>query len=132
LIGGNGEKRTMSLVAKYADEWNGVFLPPAELARLNSHLDEILLSHGRVPKTVKRSLMAGLRFGRTRKELDAQLSGRNQTAEELRKRGIIVGVGEEVVKQLKGLQEAGLQRVMLQWLDLDDLKGLEALAEAVL
>lgn len=132
LVGGNGEKRTMSLVAKYADEWNGVFLPPAELARLNAHLDEILLSHGRVPKTVKRSLMAGLRFGRTRKELDAQLSARDQTAEELCKRGILVGVGEEVVEQLKGLQEAGLQRVMLQWLDLDDLKGLEALAEAVL
>jgi hypothetical protein len=30
------------------------------------------------------------------------------------------------------LKEAGLERVMLQWLDLDDLAGLESLAKAVL
>jgi hypothetical protein len=30
------------------------------------------------------------------------------------------------------LAEAGVQRIMLQWLDLDDLDGLEALAKAVL
>ncbi len=132
LVGGNGEKRTMSLVAKYADEWNAVFLPPQEFARLNIRLDELLKAAGREPRSVRRSMMTGLRFGRTRKELDARLSARNQTAEELRKRGVVVGVGEEVVEQLKGLQEAGLQRVMLQWLDLDDLDGLEALAKAVL
>jgi F420-dependent oxidoreductase-like protein len=132
LIGGNGEKRTMSLVAKYADEWNAAFLPLAELARLNAHLDEILLSQNRVPKPVKRSMITGLRFGRTRKGLDEQLSTRNETAKGLRKRGILVGVGEEVVDQIKGLQEAGLQRLMLQWLDLDDLKGLEALAKVAL
>ena len=132
LIGGNGEKRTMSLVAKYADEWNAVFLPPAEFARLSARLNGLLRETGREPHSVKRSMMTGLRFGRTRKELDAQLSARNQTAEELRKRGVVFGVGEEVVEQLKGLQEAGLQGVMLQWLELDDLKSLEALAKAVM
>jgi hypothetical protein len=30
------------------------------------------------------------------------------------------------------MEQAGLQRVLLQWLDLDDLAGLEALAKAVL
>ena len=77
-------------------------------------------------------MMAGLHFGRTRKDLDEQLSARNQTAEELRKRGIVVGAGEEVKEQLAELEKAGIQRVMLQWLDLDDLKGLEALGKAVL
>lgn len=75
--------------------------------------------------------MTGLRFGRTRKELDAQLSALNQTAEELRKRGIVVGVGEEVKQQLAELMRAGLQRVMLQWLDLDDLDSLAALAQCL-
>jgi len=132
LIGGNGEKRTMSLVAKYADEWNAGFLPPQEFARLNIRLDELLKAAGREPKSVRRSMMTGLSFGRTRKELREQLSVRNQTPEELRKRVVVVGVGEEVFEQLKGLQDAGLQRIMLQWLDLDDLKGLAALAKAVL
>jgi F420-dependent oxidoreductase-like protein len=132
LIGGNGEKRTMPLVAKYADEWNAVFLQPAEFARLNSRLDELLKAAGREPKSVRRSMMTGLRFGRTKKELGAKLSAQDQTAEELRKRGVIVGAGEEVKEQLSELEKAGLQRVMLQWLDLDDLKGLEALAKTVL
>jgi len=132
LVGGNGEKRTMSLVAKYADEWNAVYLPPQEFSRLNLHLDELLDARGRDRKSVKRSMMTGLRFGRTKNELDEKLAARKQTAEELRKRGVVVGVGEEVKEQLKELEKAGLQRVMLQWLELDDLDGLAALARAVL
>jgi hypothetical protein len=45
---------------------------------------------------------------------------------------MVVGVGEEVAAQVGKLAEAGVQRVMLQWLDLDDIAGLEALAQAVL
>ena len=45
---------------------------------------------------------------------------------------VLVGTGAAVVDQLGALYEAGVQRVMLQWLDLDDLDGLEALAQAVL
>ena len=77
-------------------------------------------------------MMTGLRFGRTKKELQEKLSARNQTVEELHKRGIIVGVGEQVKEQLAELEKTGLQRLMLQWLELDDLKGLAALAKSVL
>ena len=132
LIGGNGEKRTIPLAAKYADEWNAVFVRPPELTRLNAHLDEVLVSLGRDPRSLKRSLMTGLRFGRTRKELDSMLSARHQTGTGLRKRGILVGVGQEIKEQLAEVEKTGIQRVMLQWLELDDLKGLEALAKVVL
>src|SRR3989442_8860013 len=37
----------------------------------------------------------------------------------------IVGVPAQITDQLSALQNAGVQRVMLQWLDLDDLVGLE-------
>ncbi len=132
LVGGNGETRTLPLAARYAREWNAVFLPPAELVRLNRVLDGLLKKEGRKPAQVRRSMMAGLRFGRTKKELDDKLSAGSRSREELRKLGLIVGVGEEVAPQLAELEKAGLQRVMLQWLDLDDLKGLEALAKAIL
>ncbi len=132
LIGGNGEKRTLSYVARYADEWNAVYLPKDEFARRNARLDELLRAQGRDPKSVRRSMMTGLRFGKTKKELNRQLAERNQKADHLRSRGVVVGVGGEVKKQLLALEKAGLQRVMLQWLNLDDLDGLSALAEAVL
>jgi hypothetical protein len=34
--------------------------------------------------------------------------------------------------QIGQLEEAGVQRVMLQWIDLDDLDGLETLGRDVL
>jgi hypothetical protein len=37
-----------------------------------------------------------------------------------------------VKEQLAALEEAGVQRVMLQWLSLDDLESLEALAKGIL
>jgi F420-dependent oxidoreductase-like protein len=132
LIGGNGEKRTLPLVVKYADEWNAVFLAAGELTRLNTRLDELLTTKGRKPGSVRRSMMTGLRFGRTKRELDKELARGSHMAKELRKRGLVVGVGEEIKEQLAELEKAGLQRVMLQWMDLDDLKGLEVLAKVVL
>jgi len=132
LIGGNGEKRTIPLAAKYADEWNAVFLRPTELIRLNTSLDKVLLSNGREPGSVKRSLMTGLRFGRTRKQLDSKLSAQHNTGSGLRRRGFVVGVGQEIKDQLHAVEKTGVQRVMLQWLDLDDLISLEALAKVVL
>ena len=59
LVGGNGEKRTLPLAARYADEWNGVFTRPARYADLNSRLDELLVA-GRKPEDVRRSIGDGL------------------------------------------------------------------------
>jgi F420-dependent oxidoreductase-like protein len=132
LIGGNGEKCTLAYVARYAEEWNAVFLPATEFQRLNARLDELLAAQGRAPQSVRRSMMTGVRFAQSHEELNQALNARNQTSEQLRSRGIIVGTGAEVCVQLNELAEAGLQRIMLQWLDLDDLAGLEALAKVVL
>ena len=44
----------------------------------------------------------------------------------------MIGTPNEIVAQLGELSDVGLQRVMLQWLDFDDLDGLEALAKTVL
>jgi hypothetical protein len=55
-------------------------------------------------------------------------TGGKRTAADLRQNGAVVGAAAQVVDQLGKLAEAGVQRVMLQWLDLDDLDGIEALA----
>lgn len=132
LIGGNGEQRTLPLVARYANEWNGVFLTPDRYAQLSKRLDELLVAQGRKPSDIRRSLMTGLIFGRTDAELQAKLQPSGRSDEELRSRGMVVGTPNAVVEQLGKIAEAGAQRVMLQWMDLDDLDGLVALAKAVL
>ena len=135
LIGGIGEKRTLALAARYAREWNAVFIPPAELARLNARLDELLAQHGRQPGEVRRSLMTGCVFGRDDGEVQRKVEARTRgqrSADELRQRGLVVGTAGQIVEQCARLAEAGAQRLMLQWLDLDDVDGLEALAKEVL
>jgi F420-dependent oxidoreductase-like protein len=129
LVGGNGEKRTLRLAARYADEWNAVFQTPAGFKRLSVKLDELLEDEGRKPEVLRRSMMTGIRFAQSRAKLEEKLHGR--TAEELRGRGLIVGVGEDVQEQLMELDQAGVQRVMLQWMELEDMAGLEALRKAV-
>jgi F420-dependent oxidoreductase-like protein len=131
LIGGNGAQRTLPLVARYADEWNAVFVTAAKIAELSAQLDRLLQENGRQPTEVRRSLMTELVFGRDEAEVRRKLQGR-PSAEELRRQGRVVGTPSEIVEQLGRLSEVGVQRVMLQWLDLDDLDGLEALARTVL
>jgi F420-dependent oxidoreductase-like protein len=130
LLGGNGPQRTLPLVARFAQEWNGVFIAADEYALSNRRLDELLSAGGRQPNDVRRSLMTGCRFGADQAALRARLGGDDPA--ELRKRGLVVGTPSEVVDQLGRVAEAGAQRVMLQWLDLDDLDGLAALARTVL
>jgi F420-dependent oxidoreductase-like protein len=130
LIGGNGPARTLPLVARYADLWNGVFIGPKRFAGLNARLDQLLAENHRPANAVLRTLMTGLIFGRDDVELQNKLEGRD--AEQLRDRGTIVGTSPSVVDQLGRLSEAGVQRIMLQWLDLDDIDRLEALAHSVL
>ena len=57
---------------------------------------------------------------------------RDSSVETLRARGIIVGTPSAIQDQLAALEAVGVQRVMLQWIDLDDLDGLEQFAQVVL
>lgn len=133
LIGGNGEQRTLPLVARYANEWNGVYLTAQRYASLSQRLDELLVAQGRQPQDVRRSLMTGLIFSPAAAPSQAQLQGMGfDSAEAARTRGMVVGGPTEVKEQLGKLAAVGVQRVMLQWMDLDNIEGLTALAKAVL
>jgi F420-dependent oxidoreductase-like protein len=130
VIGGNGPRRTLPLVARYADEWNAVFVAPARFMELSEQLDALIAAEGRQPSGVRRSLMTGSFYGRDEAEVRTQLDGRDGA--ELRGRGLLVGTADEVAAQLRALDEAGVQRVMVQWLALDDLERLEHFAANVL
>ncbi len=130
LIGGNGPRRTLPLVAKYADEWNAIFRTPEQFAALNRRLDLLLDEAGRPSEAVVRSQMMGLVFGLDQQDLQNQLHGRS--VEAWRERGFIVGETSQIVEQLGGLEAIGVQKVMLQWPHLDDMERLEAFATTVL
>lgn len=144
LIGGNGVKKTLPLVAKYADEWNAVYLTPEDYRLRRNQLNGYLAAEGRSPKDLTYSMMTGLYFGKDDaalknklKEVRARRSDANnksdiELATQIRSRGALVGTPTIIIDQIGKLVDCGLSRLMLQWLDLDDLDGLEALAHKVL
>jgi F420-dependent oxidoreductase-like protein len=62
LIGGGGEKKTMLIAARYADEWN-VWGTPETMRHKNSVLNQHCETVGRDPKSIKRSTQALLFLG---------------------------------------------------------------------
>lgn len=129
LVGGNGPRRTLPMAARHATEWNAVYLTPAVFAERSRQLDVLLTKAGRAPGEVRRSMMTGLYFGHDEAEAARHANGRDLG--ELRARGALAGPPTQVVDQLGALAGAGVQRVMLQWLELDDLDRLEAFGKAV-
>lgn len=132
LIGGNGAKRTLAYVVQYADEWNCVMLTPQEFSERSAQLDEMLKAARRNPESVRRSMMTGCVFGKDEATLNRKLSARGRSVEQLQQDGVVAGNPEQIKAQLHDLEKQGLQRIMLQWLDLDDLESLEALAKGIL
>jgi F420-dependent oxidoreductase-like protein len=135
LIGGNGAKRTLPLAARFAQEWNATFPTLADFTRLNSLLDGYLKTEKRQSHEIRRSIVVGCIYGDSHEDVVRKVTIRSKgqrAVADLRARGLIVGTAEEIVEQCQELELAGAQRVMLQWLDLDDVNGLENMAKGIL
>lgn len=142
LIGGSGPKRTLPLVAHYADIWNGTFISASEYKQRQATLDGLLRAAGRKPEDVKRTVMCGSVFARDEAELERLLAARRQRPElagksldevgaALAERGVIVGTPDTFIERLQAFADAGAEEIMVQWLDLDDMERLRAFAESV-
>lgn len=144
LIGGNGTKRTLPLVARYASIWNAIGLSPEGFRERSARLDSLLSDVGRQPGEVRRTMMLTLLFERDPKKLDQRLVWRHKdpglaslpldkAIEKIVSSGrALVGNAEQILPQIQMYAQAGVDELMLQWLDLDDLDGLRAFATGVL
>ena len=144
LIGGNGVKRTLPLVVCYADIWKGTFLSPNEFRERSAQLDNLLNEAGRRPGDVKRTLMRAVYFGRDTAEVDRRLNWLSTDPDYAGKsldevlhilftqKHEIVGTPDMILEQIQAYAAAGVEELMLQWFDLDDIDGLRAFAKSVL
>ena len=144
LLGGNGVKRTLPLVARYADIWNVLSLTPEGFRERSALLDTLLKAAGREPAEVRRTMMLAMFFGRDMDEVDRRLSWRHdrsefankpldEAIEAIRAGGwALVGTPSMIIEQIQSYACAGVEELMLQWFDMDDIDGLRAFAESVL
>lgn len=105
LIGGGGEKRTLAIVARYANEWN-VWGTPEILAQKCGVLDAHCQAIGRDPRQVQRSAVALLFLND-----DAALN------DKLRNMGIerpsVIGNVEQVREQMAAFVAAGVDEFIV-------------------
>jgi F420-dependent oxidoreductase-like protein len=144
LIGGNGIKRTLPLAARYADIWNAAYLSPEDFKERSVRLDSLLSQFGRQPADLKRTLMHQVIFGSDTDELEPKLSTYRQdpalrdlstdalVAALSSSSKAIVGTAEQIIQQIHTYEQAGVEEIMLQWFDLDNIDGLQAFATSIL
>jgi F420-dependent oxidoreductase-like protein len=139
LIGGDGEKRLLRIVAMDADEWNSHAPGPDAYRIKRGRLEEHCRDVSRDPNRIRRSWMGGVLIGRDAAEVTEKaswmrsflpaLSGVASSAvpDELRRRHWLVGTPDQIGSGLQAWSAVGVERVMLQWYNLDDLDGLTLL-----
>lgn len=105
LIGGGGEKVTMRIAARYADEWN-VWGDVDTLRHKMSVLDRHCADVGRDPAQIQRSACAMLFLSDDEKFLERIRGGGPG-------RPIVVGNVEQVQETLRAYQKAGVDELII-------------------
>jgi len=139
VIGGRGEKRTLRIVAELADEWNVTRVSLDEYPAKRRALAEHCAALGRDPKAIARSLMVPLAIGRDSAEVERRITAARAVSPALpadepgwRAQGFLAGAPGRVLDELRRWEAAGVERVLLQMLDQEDVEALALFAREVL
>jgi alkanesulfonate monooxygenase len=131
IIGGKGAKRTPSLTARYAEEFNLPFVGLAQteqqIARVRSACEEI----GRDPDALVYSNALTVCCGTDEAELARRAGAIGESVDDLRRDGL-AGTPHEVVDRIGEFAALGSQRIYLQTLDVHDLDHIRLLAAEVM
>jgi alkanesulfonate monooxygenase SsuD/methylene tetrahydromethanopterin reductase-like flavin-dependent oxidoreductase (luciferase family) len=138
-IGGSGEKRTLRIVAEFADIWNADGDDPESFRRRNGILDDHCRDVGREPDSIERTVGLPPPCVRsTRDEAVAALATIYRhhamppaAATQLAARSPFAGPVDLVAAELRRYRDAGVSAVMLDWPAPFDRPTLEALAGPV-
>jgi F420-dependent oxidoreductase-like protein len=138
IVGGAARPRSVAAAVRFAQEYNTIYIAPETARERRSILDAACEQAGRDPATLVFSLMTSVIVGETRDELHArarrQMDGDGSPAAFLRERagqGAVVGTVDEVVEVLRAYEAAGVERLLAQHLDHDDVELVSLLGERV-
>jgi F420-dependent oxidoreductase-like protein len=125
LVGGSGERRTLGLVARYADACNLFGEAPTvrhKVAVLQRHCQEV----DRDPATVEVTQLSTVLVGADRAHVEAtveRLRPKRMSAERFAQR-VNAGTVEQHVGRFRQLAEAGVQTAVVSLPDVDDSDAL--------
>jgi F420-dependent oxidoreductase-like protein len=139
VVGGRGEKRTLRIAAEFADEWNVTRVDVDGFLQKRKVLAEHSVAFTRDPETIRRSLMVPLVIGHDGATVATRIAAARAIFPALpgdetawRAAGFLAGSPEAIAADLARWKAAGLQRVLLQVLDQEDISALELFARDVM
>lgn len=119
MLGGGGEKKTLKVVAQYADWWNDVMRPIPDLKRklevLKKHCESVGSDFGNIRKTLAPRFF----IDKNHKKALEMAEGKNDSGQ------VIAGDPSAICEQLHELVEMGFDMVITtfpKFQDLDDMK----------
>ena len=119
MLGGGGEKKTLKVVAQYADWWNDVMRPIPDLKRKLEILREHCESVGRDFSNIRKTLAPRFFIDKNHKKALKMAEGKNGSGQ------VIAGDPSAIYEQLHELAEMGFDMVITtfpRFQDLDDMK----------
>jgi F420-dependent oxidoreductase-like protein len=130
LLGGGGRRRTPSLAARFADEFNAAFSSVADSEAMFARVREACESAGRYPSSMTFSVAQVVCCGKDEAEVQRRAAAIGREPDELREHGL-AGTPAEVAAKISEFAAIGAERVYLQVLDLSDLDHLGLIASDV-
>jgi alkanesulfonate monooxygenase SsuD/methylene tetrahydromethanopterin reductase-like flavin-dependent oxidoreductase (luciferase family) len=130
MIGGSGERKTLRMVAQYADASN--FFGDAERAR---HLVGVLEGHcerlGRDPSDITKTRLGTIVIAPTAQEAEQKLDALRSRVPERMLATIVAGDPEAVVDQATVLLDSGLDGLIFNTPDAHELETVALLGETL-
>jgi F420-dependent oxidoreductase-like protein len=140
IIGGGAGPRSASIAARWADEYDVVYVDPAgakdRIARVSAACEAI----GRDPASVRRSLLTKAIVGtnevEVRRRAEALMVWTNESGDpgaylEALRTMHVAGTVEQVLDRLAEYAAAGIRRVLLHQLVHDDLESVELIGREI-
>ena len=132
-------------MARYAAIWNAIDLLPDEFREHSRLLDDLLRREGRRPEDIRRTVTITALCGRTPQELEQRVAWFRHRSPEFAAMPLevvlnifrdmfqaMVVTPEELLHSMDDYAAAGADEIMLQRFGVDDIEGLELLAEHAL
>ena len=119
MLGGGGERKTLRVVAQYADWWNDVMRPIPDLSRKLEILKQHCEAVGRDYNSIRKTLAPRFFIDKNHRKAISMAEGKNDTGQ------VIAGDPAAVCDQLHELAEMGFDMVVTtfpKFQELDDMK----------
>lgn len=135
-IGGNGEKRTLRMIARHADGWNSPYPSPDEFRRLAAKLDEYCERLGRDPREIERNVNLSFHLASGPDDIPRSEQHFRESwgpaAERIRERGAVTGTAGRAIDLVGRFADTGVARVNISVRPPLDWDSLHAWSQQVI